>query len=75
MTSTERMLSIKNGTQGREYAALVDRKIRARYSLSDELAILRRREDEPTEFEAYHDFAELCKAEAKKEIYGEEETA
>lgn len=51
-----------------DYETLVNRYIRERYSVSDELAILRQREDKPDEFTAYYDYAESCKAKAKLEI-------
>lgn len=72
MTEIQRTLSKRNGTCEKEYGALVNRKLRARYSLSEELSILRKREDDPDAFAAYHAFAESCKKEAKAEIYGEE---
>ncbi len=72
MTKIQRILSRLNGTREKEYGALVNRKIRARYSLSEELSILRKKEDDPDAFAAYHSFAEACKKEAKAEIYGEE---
>ena len=72
MKKLERLLFKANNTLEKEYAATVNRKIRKRYSLSDELAILRRREENPSEFSAYSAFAEECKAAAKKEVYGED---
>ena len=72
MTKTERLLAKLNGTLDEEYSALVSRKIRARYSLSDELALSRQRDAKPEEWEAYNAYCEECKAEAKKEVYGEE---
>jgi hypothetical protein len=73
MTELQRTLSRLNGTREKEYGALVNRKLRARYSLSEELSILRKREEDPDAFAAYHAFAETCKRDAKAEIYGEEE--
>ena len=72
MNKTERILSMKNGTLSKEYATRVNQKIRARYSLSEELSILRKRDAAPEEFAAYNLFAEGCKQEARREIYGEE---
>ena len=72
MTNTERKLCRLNGTLEEEYGALVTRKIRARYSLSEELATLRKRESDPVAFAVYNDFAETCKREARAEVYGEE---
>lgn len=74
MTITERKLSILNGTAEEEYGSLVTRKIRTRYSLSAELATLRKKERNPEAFLEYDAFAEKCKREARREIYGEEES-
>lgn len=51
-----------------KYPQLVENKIRTRYSVSAELAILRQREVKPEEFAEYNAFCELCKAEAKKAL-------
>lgn len=48
------------------YGELVERLIRKRYSVGAELAILRQRDEKPTEFAAYNEYAEQCKVEAKK---------
>lgn len=48
-----------------DYEAEVERLIRARYSVSQELAILRQRDTKPDEFAEYDAFAEECKAKAK----------
>ena len=75
MTNTERKLARLNGTLDKEYGACVTRKIRARYSLSEELAVQRKRDRDPKGFAAYDTFAEACKREARAEIYGEEADA
>ncbi len=72
MTKTERKLAKLNGTAEKEYGALVTRKLRTRYSLSEELAALRKRESDPDAFAAYNAFAEECKREAREEVFGEE---
>ena len=51
-----------------EYPQLVENKIRTKYSVSAELAILRQRDTKPEEFAEYNAFCELCKAEAKNEL-------
>lgn len=51
-----------------DYPQLVENKIRTRYSVSAELAILRQRETKPEEFAEYNAFCESCKAEAKTEL-------
>lgn len=48
------------------YEEQVVAKIRERYSIDDELAILRQRDTKPDEFEAYNAYAEQCKADVKK---------
>lgn len=49
----------------------IENLIRLRYSMSDELAVLRQRDEKPEEFAAYHDYAEECKRAVKIAI-GEE---
>ena len=47
------------------YKAAVERLIRERYTVADELGILRQRDTKPQEFAEYNAFAEACKAQAK----------
>lgn len=62
-------LVLKNISKDRLYPNLVSRLIRERYSIDDEMAILRQRDTKPEEYEAYNAFCEECKAKAKAEIY------
>lgn len=62
-------LVLKNISKDRLYPNLVSRLIRERYSVNDEIAILRQRDIKPEEYEAYNAFCEDCKARAKREIY------
>ena len=62
-------LVLKNISKDRLYPNLVSRLIRERYSIDDEMAILRQRDTKPEEYEAYNAFCEECKARAKSEIY------
>ena len=50
------------------YEQRVQQSIRERYSVDDELAILRQRDTKPDEFAAYFEYAEHCKAQAKKQM-------
>lgn len=50
------------------YDELVNNKIREKYTLSQELAILRQRDSKPTEYQEYYDYCEQCKAKAKQEV-------
>lgn len=47
------------------YEQQVVAKIREKYSVDDELAILRQRDTKPDEFEAYNAYAEACKMSVK----------
>lgn len=47
------------------YENEIIRRIRKKYSLNQELAILRQRDVKPTEFAIYDKFVEQCKAEVK----------
>lgn len=49
------------------YEELVAMKIHERYTIDDELAILRQRDVKQDEFAEYNDFCEHCKAEAREE--------
>ena len=54
------------------YSALVSRMIRRKYSINDELAILRQRDSKPDEFAEYNTYCEQCKAKAKSLIQEQE---
>lgn len=47
------------------YDELVEQKIRQRYTISAEFAVLRQRDEKPTEYQQYYDYCEQCKNEAK----------
>ena len=53
----------------KKYCEYVDRKIREKYSLSEELAIQRKRDENIDEFKAYYEYCEECKKEAKSIYY------
>ena len=50
------------------YGSMIEKKIRLRYSLSAELAILRQRDSKPEEFAQYNEYVEQCKKEVKEEL-------
>lgn len=50
------------------YGETVNDLIRRRYSLSDELALHRQRDEKPKEFQEYYEYCEECKKEAKEII-------
>ena len=50
------------------YETEIIRKIRKRYTVNQELAILRQRDTKPQEFAEYNAYVEKCKAEVKKSL-------
>lgn len=50
------------------YEQRVQTLIRERYSVADELAILRQRDTKADEFAAYFEYAEQCKLQAKTQV-------
>ena len=53
------------------YDAKVNDLIRNRYTLSEELSILRQQSSKAEEYEAYYNYCEECKAEAKRILAAE----
>ena len=68
MKDPKLLLMQKCGTESAYYGDLVNRLIRERYSLSEELSLLRRREECPEEFLAYTEYAETCKRQARAQM-------
>ena len=62
----EEVDEIPQTTDTKAYEDKVDSLIRGRYSLSEELAILRQKEVKKAEYDAYFAYCEQCKAEAKE---------
>lgn len=61
-------LAKKNGHINELYESEIIKRIRKKYSINQELAILRQRDTKPEEFAEYNAFVEQCKSEVKKEI-------
>lgn len=53
-----------------QYDLLVEKYIRERYTVSQELALLRQKDTKPDEYAAYYAYAEECKERAKAETGG-----
>lgn len=51
-----------------QYQNLVVSLIRQKYSINDELAILRQRDEKSSEYKAYFTYCEECKTKAKNEL-------
>lgn len=67
-----RITAEKEAVKNLEYKTTIDRLIRQRYSVSDEIAILRQRDNKPEEYAEYNAYCEECKSQAKREAYKEE---
>lgn len=65
--TAEEIAEMQKNTPSIPYEQRVVNRIRERYSLDDELAILRQRDTKPVEFEAYNSFVEKIKSEEKGE--------
>lgn len=50
------------------YDEAVDAEVRKRYSVSQEFAILRQRDEKPEEYAAYYAYCEDCKALVRKKM-------
>lgn len=53
-----------------DYGEEVDKKIREKYSVSQEFSILRQKDEKPEEYKAYFDYCEECKAFVKEKKGG-----
>ena len=65
---TEEELSAKEEVIVLPYQERVVSRIREKYSIDDELAILRQRDTKPEEFAEYNAFVEQIKAEERGEV-------
>lgn len=70
----EEVDEIPNIRNEEDYGNHVNDLIRRRYSLSEELAILRQKDEKPDEYRTYFAFCEECKANAKLEMEQNKET-
>lgn len=70
----EEVDEIPNIRNEEDYGNQVNDLIRRRYSLSEELAILRQKDEKPDEYRIYFAFCEECKANAKLEMEQNKET-
>lgn len=67
-----RIIEEKEMVKNLEYKTTIDKLIRQRYSVSDEIAVLRQRDSKSDEYAEYNAYCEHCKAQAKREVYKEE---
>ena len=50
------------------YSTMIEKKVRKKYTINNEIAILRQRDTKPAEYQAYFEYVEKCKAEVKEEM-------
>lgn len=67
---TKIAVAIKNNRIDKTYEELVITLIRQKYSINEELAILRQRDTKPQEFAEYNQFVENIKSQLKTKIEG-----
>ena len=65
---TKIAVAIKNNRIDKTYEELVITLIRQKYSINEELAILRQRDTKPQEFAEYNQFVENIKSQLKTKI-------
>ena len=59
---------VNSASWQRLYEDMIVRKIRTKYTVNQELAILRQRDIKPEEFTEYNEFVEQCKSEVKRQL-------
>lgn len=62
----EEFAELQKGVPAIAYEERIVNRIREKYSIDDELAILRQRDTKPEEFKGYNDFVEQIKLEEKQ---------
>lgn len=70
MKKRDIILAQKNGVLNRVYADEVSRRVAERYTISDEIALIRQREEKADEYQEYFNFVEGVKTEVKNIISG-----
>ena len=66
--TAEEIAKMERSTLEIPYKQRVALRIRAKYSIDDEMAILRQRDTKPEEFKAYNDYVEACKSLIRYEL-------
>lgn len=72
MNDIEILLLQANNVLEQQYKHRIVELIRLKYDQMDENALLRQQKTKPEEFQAYFNYCEECKKQAKLEVYGEE---
>lgn len=70
---SEQAAAERSHWQSVSYDEAVDAEIRKRYSVSQEFAILRQKDEKPDEYATYYEYCEECKAYVKAQMKKYEE--
>lgn len=65
----EEVAEMQSKTLPIDYSEAVDNAIRERYSVSQEFAILRQKDEKPEEYAEYYAYCEECKANVKRSLF------
>ncbi len=68
LSKFQKGIARKNGTLDIVKGEMINALVREKYSLHDELSLLRQRDEKPEEFKAYNAYAEECKKQVKGEL-------
>lgn len=64
----EQLAEIREEEKAREYENKIINKIRQKYTINQELAILRQKDTKPEEWNIYNEYVESCKRQVKEEL-------
>lgn len=64
----EEVAEMQSQTPPVDYSEAVDNAIRERYSVSQEFAILRQKDEKPEEYAEYYAYCEACKEKVKQSM-------
>lgn len=65
----EEVAEMQSQTPPIDYSEAVDNAIRERYSVSQEFAILRQKDEKPEEYAVYYAYCEECKENVKRSLF------
>ena len=65
----EEVTETQSQTPPIDYSEAVDNAIRERYSVSQEFAILRQKDEKPEEYAVYYAYCEECKENVKRSLF------
>lgn len=67
-TKDQLELAKMNGTYFRIYGDMVNELVREKYNISEELALIRQKDEKPDEYNEYYLYVEKCKTRVKEMI-------